>query len=228
MKTRNILLKTIRSSVLLALCGVLTLAFTAKESKALPLIIIKSASCNGPGQGHTTLYLVLDPVTASSYANAGVTLYLYWHGHNGPPSNWQTVGIPPNASHTGWDIPGVLSNTIEIELATGSTGATGSSGSGPNQSIMTVAPCPTEVILKANLPGPTPTYQLPCHCPPGWLDNATNVDGGGTRDGKCKKKVGSWDGSMFPAGLLGRWGFTSGDEIWAWGTIANGGAQICH
>jgi hypothetical protein len=216
-------LKTIRSSGLLALFGVLTLAFTAKQAAALPAIIIRSARCDGPFLGKTTLKLVLDPATA---ANNYGTLYLYYRAAS--TCCWQTVGIPPNASHTGWDIPGVLSTTIEIELATGSTGATGSSGSGPNQSIMTVAPCPTEVILKANDQGPKATYQLPCHCPPGWLDNTTNVDGGGTRDGKCKKKVGIWDASMFPTGLLGRWGFTVGNELWAWGTIANGGANICH
>ncbi len=70
-----------------------------------------------------------------------------------------------------------------------------------------------------------------CQCPPGWLSD-TNVDGGVTTDGKCKKLVcGPWDATAFPPPnpgvIVGTWGFTWQNQLWAFGTTANGGAPTC-
>lgn len=69
-----------------------------------------------------------------------------------------------------------------------------------------------------------------CTCPPTWLANMTNQDGGVTADGKCKKGwcvsnigiPGPADGTP-----IGSWGFTWGNGVWVWGTVANGGAPKC-
>jgi|GEM_PF-1096685 len=68
-----------------------------------------------------------------------------------------------------------------------------------------------------------------CQCPAGWLANGTNVDGGVTSDGKCKKNVGTLNpGVVLPNGTpLGNWGFTWAEGIYAWGSAANGGEAIC-
>lgn len=71
-----------------------------------------------------------------------------------------------------------------------------------------------------------------CKCPPGWLANATNVDGGVTVDGKCKRGVcGPWSTATFPpppnGTPVGTWGFTWGNGLYAWGTAANGGRAKC-
>jgi len=67
-----------------------------------------------------------------------------------------------------------------------------------------------------------------CKCPTGWLSN-TNVDGGVTTDGKCKKNVGTINSSILPPDgtVLGSWGFTWGNGIWAYGSSANGGEPTC-
>ncbi len=76
-----------------------------------------------------------------------------------------------------------------------------------------------------NRPLPTTT----CTCPKGWASD-TNVDGGITKDGKCKKVACQPMGiSPFPPDgtAVGAWGFTWGNALIAWGTTANGGAAIC-
>lgn len=67
-----------------------------------------------------------------------------------------------------------------------------------------------------------------CQCPAGWLSN-TNVDGGITTDGKCKKQVGTINSTVLPPDgtAIGTWGFTWGNGIWAYGSVANGGTPIC-
>ena len=72
--------------------------------------------------------------------------------------------------------------------------------------------------------------QATCNCPTGWAANTTNVDGGVTADGKCKKLVcGPISTGPFPANgtQVGNWGFTWGNALYAWGSSANGGAPIC-
>jgi hypothetical protein len=69
-----------------------------------------------------------------------------------------------------------------------------------------------------------------CTCPKGWLANTTNVDGGVTADGKCKKGMCIWDKSLGypPDGTpVGTWGFTWSNGIYAWGSAANGGKATC-
>src|SRR5437588_12774316 len=99
MRTRNTILKTIRSNMLLAGCSILLLTISSQKSQALPLIIINSASCDGAiggiGGFHTNVHLVLNSVTATSYANAGITLYLYYRvkaGQTCTATNWQLAG----------------------------------------------------------------------------------------------------------------------------------------
>ena len=69
-----------------------------------------------------------------------------------------------------------------------------------------------------------------CKCPSGWLANQTNVDGGITADGKCKKDA-CGNSSVSPpppnGTAIGNWGFTWGSGFVAWGTPANGGAAAC-
>jgi hypothetical protein len=69
-----------------------------------------------------------------------------------------------------------------------------------------------------------------CNCPTGWAANMTNIDGGVTADGKCKKLVcGPISTGPFPADgtPLGNWGFTWGNALYAWGSTTNGGAAKC-
>jgi len=65
-------------------------------------------------------------------------------------------------------------------------------------------------------------------CPPTWNSNTSNQLGGITTDQRCKKLVGSISGVPAPANgtQLGSWGFTWGNEVWAYGTSANGGAAF--
>ena len=69
-------------------------------------------------------------------------------------------------------------------------------------------------------------------CPAGWLANQTNVDGGVTADGVCKKAVA---GCSLPAplpangtqiGSSGSYGFTWGNSVNVFGNAGNGGAAI--
>lgn len=71
--------------------------------------------------------------------------------------------------------------------------------------------------------------QTTCKCPVGWWSNTSNVDGGVTADGKCKKPVCGPIGVTPPANgtPVGTWGFTWGNALYAWGTAANGGAATC-
>lgn len=66
-----------------------------------------------------------------------------------------------------------------------------------------------------------------CTCPNGWLATHTNVDGGVTVDGTCKRVV-CQPVSVPPyppdGTPIGTWGFTWRDAILAWGTKENGGA----
>lgn len=68
-----------------------------------------------------------------------------------------------------------------------------------------------------------------CQCPSGWAANTTNVDGGVTADGKCKKAVCGPFSLNPPANgtAVGDWGFTWGNALYAWGSAANGGAAKC-
>lgn len=71
-----------------------------------------------------------------------------------------------------------------------------------------------------------------CKCPAGWLANTSNVPGGITGDRQCKKLAGYLTINPLPLngtriGADGSWGFTWGNEIWAMGTAANGGAPTC-
>lgn len=76
----------------------------------------------------------------------------------------------------------------------------------------------------ARYPASTSTFD---QCPAGWWANSTNVPGGITGDGRCKKLAGSLSIAPPPNGTqLGNWGFSWGHEMWAYGTQANGGAAI--
>ncbi len=66
-------------------------------------------------------------------------------------------------------------------------------------------------------------------CPAGWAANATNVDGGVTADGRCKKAVSGCNlPNPAPANgtNIGTYGFTWGNSVVVWGTSANGGAAV--
>lgn len=65
-------------------------------------------------------------------------------------------------------------------------------------------------------------------CPAGWLANQTNVDGGVTADGKCKKFAGTLSVTPLPPNgtQVGSYGFTWGNGLWAWGTSSNGGEAV--
>jgi len=69
--------------------------------------------------------------------------------------------------------------------------------------------------------------QTQLKCPVGWASNTTNVDGGVTSDGKCKK-LSAQPMSVTPlppnGTPIGTYGFTWGNAVYAWGTPANGGA----
>jgi hypothetical protein len=68
-----------------------------------------------------------------------------------------------------------------------------------------------------NIPASTTST---CKCPPGWLSNTTNVDGGITTDGKCKKMVCNipcTTGLPPDGALIGSWGFYYGKALWQWG-----------
>jgi hypothetical protein len=77
-------------------------------------------------------------------------------------------------------------------------------------------------------------------CPATWLADATNVAGGVTTTGKCKKlSAQPMTITPVPANgtAVGSYGFTWGNALWAWGTAANGGAPtavshttaaVCH
>lgn len=85
------------------------------------------------------------------------------------------------------------------------------------------------VATLINKPAVTKTT---CTCPHGWLANQTNVDGGVTADGKCKRHVcGPFSTNNLPPNdfQIGTWGFIWGDGIWEWGNTINGGAPTdCH
>jgi hypothetical protein len=68
-----------------------------------------------------------------------------------------------------------------------------------------------------------------CKCPVGWLSNTTNIDGGITTDGNCKKIVCQPIGVAPPANgtPVGTWGFTWGNALYAYGNAANAGAANC-
>ncbi len=69
-----------------------------------------------------------------------------------------------------------------------------------------------------------------CTCPASWLSNSSNQNGGVTTDGKCKRKVCGpiATTSLPPNGTaISTWGFTWGNEIWEYGSVANGGKPNC-
>lgn len=78
-------------------------------------------------------------------------------------------------------------------------------------------------------------YQEVCRCPKDWYVNTTNELGGITPnwDKKCKKlsckpmNVNPPFPNGTPLGPNGSLGFTWGDELWIFGTPANGGASNC-
>jgi hypothetical protein len=68
-----------------------------------------------------------------------------------------------------------------------------------------------------------------CKCPIGWLSNTTNIDGGVTTDGNCKKIVCQPIGVAPPPNgtPVGTWGFIWGNALYAIGSNVNGGAANC-
>lgn len=134
--------------------------------------------------------------------------------HNLSATQWQSIAdcLCANGTATG--------TTIEAYTAVGS-------GLGGPLEIGTYDNCDVLGTL-VNQPLVTKTT---CTCPKGWLANETNVDGGVTADGKCKKGV---CGPFIIANLppdgtpVGTWGFTWNNGLYAWGTTENGGAAICH
>ncbi len=80
-----------------------------------------------------------------------------------------------------------------------------------------------------------------CMCPQGWTSNTSGVAGGVTTDGKCKKKVATMSLTTPPVNsqigtlvlandgkeVFTPWGFTEGNDVFVWGTSANGGAKVC-
>lgn len=62
------------------------------------------------------------------------------------------------------------------------------------------------------------------YCPAQWLSNTSNIPGGQTSDGRCKKLAGMI--SPYPATqtAIGTWGFTWSNSVWAYGDSINGGA----
>jgi hypothetical protein len=61
-------------------------------------------------------------------------------------------------------------------------------------------------------------------CPATWYANSSNVLGGVTSDGKCKKLAGTISPSPPQQTGIGSWGFTWFNEVWAYGDHTNGGA----
>jgi hypothetical protein len=69
-----------------------------------------------------------------------------------------------------------------------------------------------------------------CTCPANWFSNTTNVLGGYTADGRCKKLAGHITNvtPLPPDGTqIDSWGVTWSNEIWAYGSVQNGGAATC-
>lgn len=69
-----------------------------------------------------------------------------------------------------------------------------------------------------------------CKCPAGWKSNTSGQDGGVTTDTKCYKMVcGPMNINPLPPNntAIGTWGLVRGNQIQAWGTLANGGAAEC-
>jgi hypothetical protein len=66
-------------------------------------------------------------------------------------------------------------------------------------------------------------------CPPTWY-GAGNILGGVTPDGRCKKLAGYLSISPPPANgtQLGNWGFSWGNEMWAYSSPSNGGAPTAQ
>lgn len=102
---------------------------------------------------------------------------------------------------------------VDATLTGVGVGASGSDGCLSNK------PCTCEV------------YKEVCRCPVGWISNTTNIDGGITTDGKCKKlSCKPLNISPLPPSgtqLAGNIGFTWGDELWFYGTKENKGLPIC-
>lgn len=74
-----------------------------------------------------------------------------------------------------------------------------------------------------------PVTQTTCTCPSTWYSDMNNVLGGVTTT-KCKKLACKPIGiaPLPPNGTpVGSWGFTWGNELWAYGSNANGGAPTC-
>lgn len=63
-------------------------------------------------------------------------------------------------------------------------------------------------------------------CPPAWNSNTSNQPGDFTNDQRCKRLAGSITINPVPADgtQLGNWGFSWGNELWAYGSVTNGGA----
>jgi len=80
-----------------------------------------------------------------------------------------------------------------------------------------------------NTPAVTTTSMV---CPTSWYSNAPSAQlGGATTDGRCKKQAGTLS---LPPPLNGTqiqgivWGFTWGNEVWAYSSATNGGAPTQH
>lgn len=66
-------------------------------------------------------------------------------------------------------------------------------------------------------------------CPADWFNNE-NQPGGVTTDRGCKKRAGTITLATPPADgtHIGSWGFTWGNEVWAFNVPGNGGAATLH
>ena len=83
----------------------------------------------------------------------------------------------------------------------------------------------TKIFKLINKPA---AFRMEWVCPPPWRSNTSNQIGGITGDQRCKKLQGTYSGPAFPNGtqIGANVAFTWGNEIWVYGTTANGGAAI--
>jgi hypothetical protein len=76
-----------------------------------------------------------------------------------------------------------------------------------------------------------PKFEQKCPTsPPGWMSNTSNVPGGITADGRCKKEYAIQNFTIVPkppdGTPIGTWGFYWGNSVVAYGNAQNGGASI--
>ena len=77
------------------------------------------------------------------------------------------------------------------------------------------------ILLLENVPQ---EHSVTYTCPATWISNSSGIPGGQTADGRCKKLAGKISPEPSAPTNIGEWGFTWGNEVWAYGSAANGGA----